>query len=86
MNEADGDPLLHELADHLVDARFAYFHTWHADDAIIWDNWRVVHSATGVPFDVERLAQRTTIVGDYKLGRYLDPAHGHDGPRRRFDD
>jgi taurine dioxygenase len=72
MDDAESDALLHELADHLVDARFAYFHTWQADDAIIWDNWRVIHCATGVPFDVERLAQRTTIVGDYKLGRYLD--------------
>jgi taurine dioxygenase len=86
MDDAESDALLHELADHLVDARFAYFHTWQADDAIIWDNWRVIHCATGVPFDVERLAQRTTIVGDYKLGRYLDPADGREGPRRRFDD
>ena len=86
MHQTESDALLHELADHLVDARHAYFHTWQTDDAIIWDNWRVIHSATGVPFDVERLAQRTTIVGDYKLGRYLDPAHGRDGPRRRFDD
>ncbi len=86
MDRAESDALLHEVADHLVDARFAYFHTWQADDAIIWDNWRVIHCATGVPFEVERLAQRTTIVGDYKLGRYLDPAHGQEGSRRRFDD
>lgn len=86
VDAAESDALLHELAEHLVDARFAYYHTWQADDAIIWDNWRTIHSATGVPFDVERLAQRTTIVGDYKLGRYLDPAHAHAGPRKRFDD
>jgi len=86
MGEAESDALLNELAEHLTDARHAYFHTWQADDAIIWHNWRVVHSATGVPFDVERLAQRTTIVGDYKLGRFLDPAHARSGPRPRFDD
>ncbi|HEV8691337.1 MAG TPA: TauD/TfdA family dioxygenase [Ideonella sp.] len=86
MDEAESDALLSELAGHLTDARHAYFHTWQADDAIIWDNWRVIHSATGVPFDVERLAQRTTIVGDYKLGRFLDPAHARSGPRPRFDD
>ena len=86
MDEGESDALLQEVADHLVDARFAYFHTWQADDAIVWDNWRVIHSATGVPFDVERLAQRTTLVGDYKLGRFLDPAHDRDAPRRRFDD
>lgn len=86
MDQAESDALLEELADHLVDARFAYFHTWQADDGIVWDNWRTVHCATGVPFDVERLAQRTTLVGDYKLGRYLDPAERHGGARRRFDD
>ena len=86
MDRVESDALLDELAEHLTDARHAYFHTWQADDAIIWDNWRVIHSATGVPFDVERLAQRTTIVGDYKLGRFLDPADAHGGPRRRFDD
>lgn len=73
MEKDESDALLHELADHLVDPRFAYFHTWQADDAIVWDNWRIIHSVTGVPFDVNRYAQRTTIMGDYKLGRYLDP-------------
>jgi taurine dioxygenase len=73
MDKAESDALLHELADHLVDPRFAYFHTWQADDAIVWDNWRVIHCVTGVPIDVNRYGQRTTIMGDYKLGRYLDP-------------
>lgn len=86
MEPVESEPLLHELADHLVDARFAYFHTWQADDAIIWDNWRTIHSATGVPFNVERLAQRTTIMGDYKLGRFLDPAPAAERSRTHFDD
>ena len=86
MGAAESDALLHELAEHLVDPRFAYFHTWQADDAIVWDNWRTVHSATGVPPDVDRLAQRTTILGDYKLGRYLDPARTGERPQRRLDD
>lgn len=86
MDTAESDALLHELADHLVDPRHAYFHTWQADDAIVWDNWRTIHSATGVPFDVNRFGQRTTIVGDYKLGRYLDPARNGQKPQRRLDD
>jgi taurine dioxygenase len=32
------------------------------------------------------LAQRTTIVGDYHLGRYLDPADKPAQPPRRLDD
>lgn len=72
MDRAEGDALLKELASYLLDERFAYFHTWQRHDMIVWDNWRIIHSVTGVPPHVHRRAQRTTIAGDYKLGRYLD--------------
>jgi taurine dioxygenase len=81
MDKRESDALLAELADHLVDLRHAYFHTWQKDDAIVWDNWRVIHCATGVPLDVDRYGQRTTIMGDYKLGRYLDPAQQRGSAR-----
>lgn len=73
MDRARSDDLLSELAEHLVDERYAYFHTWRKNDVVAWDNWSVIHSAKGVPPGVIRRAQRTTILGDYKLGRYLDP-------------
>lgn len=72
MERAESDALLTELADHLVDPRYAYFHRWTTNDVLVWDNWRVIHSAQGVPPHVRRVAQRTTIVGDYGYGRYLD--------------
>jgi taurine dioxygenase len=53
---------------------------------MVWDNWRVIHSATGVPLDVERSARRTTISGDYKVGRYLDPALDRDRQVKRLVD
>ncbi len=71
MDPAASDALLKRLADHMLDERYAYFHTWQANDMIAWDNWRMIHSVTGVPPHVHRFAQRTTIIGDYKLGRYL---------------
>ena len=86
MERAESDALLAELADILVDERHAYYHTWQTNDLIVWDNWRVIHSATGVPPNCARHAQRTTIVGDYKMGRYLDPAMANAKPSRRFDD
>ena len=73
MEKSDSDALLRELASYLLDERYAYYHTWQTGDMIVWDNWRIIHSVTGVPPHVYRYAQRTTIVGDYKLGRYLDP-------------
>jgi taurine dioxygenase len=86
MDRAESDALLAELADILVNQRHAYYHTWQTNDLIVWDNWRVIHSATGVPPNCARNAQRTTIVGDYKMGRYLDPAMANAKPSRRFDD
>jgi taurine dioxygenase len=80
MEPAESDALLHELADHLVDPRYAYFHTWQKDDMIVWDNWRGIHCANGVPPECARHVQRTTIIGDYEFGRYLDPAHEKDAP------
>jgi len=84
--EAESDALLHTLADHLVDGRFAYFHEWRNGDLLIWDNWRLIHSAAGVPPHVRRYAERTTIYGDYGVGRYLDPALHGSRPRRAFMD
>ena len=86
MDKSESDALLQELAEHLVDPRYAYFHTWQADDAIVWDNWRVIHCVTGVPFDVARYGQRTTIMGDYKLGRYLNADQYENRPTARFND
>jgi taurine dioxygenase len=73
MDRAESDALLTELAEHIAHPDFAYFHRWQKNDIIVWDNWRMVHSSTGVPLDCLRSARRTTIGGDYKLGRYLDP-------------
>lgn len=73
MDRSQSDELLAKLAEHLVDARYAYFHKWRKNDVVAWDNWSVIHCANGVPPGVLRRAQRTTIMGDYKLGRYLDP-------------
>ena len=36
---------------------------------VLWDNWRMMHSANGVAIDDRRSMQRTTIAGDYALGR-----------------
>ena len=73
MDKEESDALLQELAEHLSNERFAYFHDWQKNDMVAWDNWRVIHGAKGVPPHVKRVATRTTIRGDYKVGRYLDP-------------
>lgn len=86
MDKAESDALLTELAAHLGDPAHAYFHDWRENDMVVWDNWRVVHSANGVPLDCARSARRTTIAGDYKVGRYLDPALDRDRQVKRLVD
>ena len=69
MENAEGDALLRRIIGCGVDERRAYYHTWRTDDMVLWDNWRVLHSATGGPADEERWLERTTIAGDYGCGR-----------------
>ena len=62
--------LLAEIWDEAMRVIKPYYHTWQPDDMVIWDNWRILHEATGCPPDVERIVHRTTIKGDYGLGRF----------------
>ncbi len=70
----EGEALLREVVGYCIDSNNAYFHDWQAGDMVLWDNWRTLHSATGVEPDDTRVMYRTTISGDYALGRRLDAA------------
>lgn len=69
MAPAESDALLHEVMEYAIHPRHAYFHQWQMGEMVLWDNWRVLHSATGCPADQERWMERTTIEGDYGMGR-----------------
>ena len=69
MENDEGDALLHEVTEFILRPELMYFHKWHEGDMVLWDNWRMLHSATGVPVNEKRIMRRTTIVGDYGLGR-----------------
>ena len=86
MDQEESDALLTEIAEHLVDPAHAYMHQWQPNDMLAWDNWRVIHMAEGVPPDCFRSARRTTIAGDYKVGRYLDPSLSRDREVQRIVD
>lgn len=67
-----GEALLAEVIDYAIDPVGTYFHDWKEGDMVLWDNWRTLHCAAGVPADNTRIMERTTISGDYALGRKLD--------------
>lgn len=66
-----GHVLLSRLVDHLVSCP-SYYHRWQPSEMLLWDNWRMAHCVTGATPDEVRIMQRTTIKGDYGLGRRLD--------------
>lgn len=68
----EGDALLHEVMEYAIDPRFSYHHHWQMGEMVLWDNWRVLHSAAGCPPEEARWMERTTIEGDYGKGRLAD--------------
>ncbi len=63
MNEAEGQSLIHDLADEMPRPDYRYEHYWQVGDLLIWDNRAVQHLAN---FDYHwpkhrRLMYRITI-------------------------
>lgn len=67
-DKEEGDALLRELVAHVTQPQFTYLHSWHVGDMILWDNWRLMHSAPGIRPGEQRLIHRTTITADRCLG------------------
>ncbi len=58
----EGLRFISELTEHTTQPAFVYRHVWRKNDAVLWDNRRVLHAAT--PFDMSRqrrLMHRTTL-------------------------
>lgn len=70
--------LLAYLIAHMTDARYVYMHEWSIDDAIVWDNRRMIHAASGYSVHDHRHGQRTTLKGQFDSGRLCDPAADHE--------
>jgi taurine dioxygenase len=74
MDQAEADSILVSLVPYATDETSAYYHEWQGDEMVLWDNWRMLHCACGVQADKFRHMQRTTITGDYGVGRYARPS------------
>jgi alpha-ketoglutarate-dependent taurine dioxygenase len=68
----DGEALLAAACDEIVAAAedLSYFHEWQPTDMVVWDNWRCLHRVSGMAPEHARCMHRTTIEGDYGLGRF----------------
>jgi taurine dioxygenase len=74
METPEGDELLEALCQEISMKAVAYQHKWNPGDMVIWDNWRFIHAVTGHSPEWPRKMQRTTIQGDYGLGRFENNA------------
>ena len=58
----EGQALIKELTDHIVQPRFCYRHSWQPHDLVMWDNCSTQHRATFDYAPRRRLMHRTTLV------------------------
>jgi taurine dioxygenase len=73
---AEGDALLEEVCQTIntLAETCSYHHKWRPTDMVIWDNTRMLHAVSGNRPEDSRLMYRTTIKGDYGLGRWENGA------------
>jgi taurine dioxygenase len=68
----EGEALVEELVAHVRQERFQYWHRYRVGDAVIWDNWRFVHAASGTPGKYVRTLWSITLLAGPRIGRELD--------------
>jgi taurine dioxygenase len=68
--DAEGDALLESLYQEMAAKMTPYWHQWRPHDMVVFDNWRFIHAISGNDPKYERRMHRTTIEGDYGLGRF----------------
>ncbi len=68
----EGDALLDEVCRTIAGlaGKCSYHHKWKPTDMVIWDNTRMLHAVSGSNPTDTRIMYRTTIKGDYGLGRW----------------
>ena len=72
MENAEGDALLEAVCQEInrLSRDCSYNHKWQPTDMLVWDNLRMLHAVSGNRPEDERTMYRTTISGDYGLGRW----------------
>jgi taurine dioxygenase len=73
MPGAEGMELVTELGQHTIQSKFQHWHRYRVGDALIWDNWRFLHAASGTPGRYVRTLWSIVIQGGPKIGRLLEP-------------
>jgi taurine dioxygenase len=67
----EGRDLLEHLLQHVRNPQFAYWHSYLPGDVVVWDNWRMMHAASGTKGRYRRTMHRTVIAGGPEIGAPL---------------
>ncbi|WP_430739000.1 TauD/TfdA dioxygenase family protein [Sphingomonas paeninsulae] len=82
MDDAASEALIKTLIDAVTQPQFIYEHAWEDNDIVLWDDYRMMHSAVGHRVHVTRVVHRTTLRGQTTVGRIMEPTNGRDGCER----
>jgi taurine dioxygenase len=66
-----GLALRDELLEHVRRPDYAYWHSYKPGDVVVWDNWRMMHAASGTKGIYRRTMHRTIIHGGLQLSAPL---------------
>jgi len=74
LEESESDRMMDMIVEHTLAPEFCYRHRWQENDLLLWDNRRMLHSASGYHPKYTRRGLRTTLAGSLKSGRMYDPS------------
>jgi taurine dioxygenase len=74
MPGTEGEVLVEELKQHILQPQFQYWHRYRVGDFTLWDNWRFLHAAGGTPGRYVRVIWSISIQGDREFGRLIQRA------------
>jgi taurine dioxygenase len=74
MPGSDGEALVEDLKLHIKQPKFQYWHKYRVGDAVLWDNWRSVHAASGTPGKYVRTLWSIVIQGGPVIGAEMPKA------------
>jgi taurine dioxygenase len=74
LDQAESNELLEALVEHMTGPDFVQKHRWAVNDAIVWDNRRMMHAGVGNEVGQRRRGLRTTLAGHLETGRLYDEA------------
>lgn len=60
-SDEDSRALVDEIFEHVLQPKHIFAYRWDANDLLIWDNRSVIHCATDLPRDAERVMHRIGI-------------------------